>query len=209
MAFNNDEFALARPYLFHLTHRKNLPNIKSQVELLCAETIMRLARNTEYLRQKRCHSLELPFGSTIFHVRDQAPLHGGNIAFEGKWKLEDLIQSLNEKVFFWPGTESGPNSYGQRHFARYANENPVILKISTGDLFRTNSSVSPLYCRFNSGSPRWSRGLASKRGPHTFIDSAKAPFGIRNVVEVTFVGKIKLPKGVQVGDVKCQKWVLL
>src|SRR5438093_435883 len=131
MAFTEQHFAQLRPYLFHLTHRNNLSHLRKTRTLYCARQIMTVAVDTSFLRKKRPESMEFLLGTATVSVRDQAPLHAGNINLETGWSFEDFVQSLNERVFFWPGSQSGPNAYGQRHFARYASEDPAILRIST------------------------------------------------------------------------------
>jgi hypothetical protein len=158
------------------------------------------------LRKRRLESMQFLLGTATVSVRDQAPLYPGNIRFEGGWSFEDFVQSLNERVFFWPGSLNGPIGYGQRHFARYASEDPAILRISTADLYKANRGVSPLYCPYNSGSPRWSWGVASLRGPKTFVSCTEADYGPSRVVEVTFLEKVKLPALVEIGDINGRVW---
>lgn len=122
------------------------------------------------------------------------------------WDFEDVLQSLNERVFFWPGTATGPISYGKRHFERYVDESPAILRISTAESFNANSNIDALYCRYNSGSPRCSNGLGSPRGPNTFVSSADADYTPSKVVEVTFLDQVVLPAMVEVGDSATGPW---
>jgi hypothetical protein len=116
-----------------------------------------------------------------------------------------LLCQLNERVFFWPG---GPDisDYGQRHFERYRAEKPVILRVPTSDLFEANPESVPEFCRFNSGSPRCTKGLGSPRGPSTFIQGTTADFSPGNVVEVTFLESVLLPHSTKVGDSPDGPW---
>jgi hypothetical protein len=52
--------------------------------------------------------------------------------------FEDIIEDLNNRAFFWPGTEHGPNDHGRRHFARYANERPLLIRAATSELIAAN-----------------------------------------------------------------------
>src|SRR5439155_7137821 len=105
--------------------------------------------------------------TTKYVIRDQWPLYAGNIALEARCSFEDIIQLLNERVFFWPGWHTGPIGYGRRHFERYENESPAILRVPTEKLYAANSDASPQYCRYNSGLPRCSNGLGRPRGTST------------------------------------------
>ena len=126
-------------------------------------------------------------------LRDQAPLREGNAALDGGWTFADLVEDLNGRVFFWPGTERRPIPDGQRHFERYADESIAVLMVDTTALFAANGGAT--FCRYNSGSPRWSGGRPSPRGPGTFVAAADAPFTAGQVVEVTFRNTVVLPNG--------------
>jgi hypothetical protein len=115
------------------------------------------------------------------------------------WTFERFIAHLNDRVFFWPGTLNGPISYGSRHFARYEAESPAILRVPTLDVFEANPAVLPLFCRFNSGSPRCTQGRPSPRGAMTFVEAQDAAFRASQVVEVTFAGSVELPATAQLG----------
>lgn len=143
-----------------------------------------------YRRPK--HVLIRVHGADV-QLRDQAPLHAANVAFADGWQLEDLVEALNRRVFFWPGTSRGPNDYGVRHFARYQSEGPVILRTSTAALLRQNQESTPLFCRFNSGSPRYSGGRASPRGADIFVVADRFCGGLSDVVELTFPNEVRLP----------------
>jgi hypothetical protein len=119
---------------------------------------------------------------------------------EDGWTFERFLAHLNERVFFWPGRDVGPNDYGRRHFERYESEQPVIVRASFTDLLAANPQIAPLFAKFNSGSPRWSGGAAPMRGSRTFVLAGDAPFGVSEVVEVTFQGRVQLPATVQVSD---------
>jgi len=204
--FTNDEFTRTRPYLFHLTDRDNVSRIRDVRVLHSAAVLMQQAGDTSYLRQKRRTSIQIAIADRVVCIRDQQPLHAGNIRFHGEYAFEDVVQSLNERVFFWPGKVDGPIDYGERHFERYVDDQPVILRVSTADLFNANSGVSPFYCRYNSGSPRCSKGLGSPRGPNTFVASTQADFAPSSTVEVTFEKQVVLPAQVEVGDTIVGPW---
>jgi hypothetical protein len=167
---------------------------------------MELAGRPDLLRCKRPQSEIVIIQNSAVSMRDQKPLHRGNISFDRGWNFEDVIQMLNERVFFWPGTEGGPISYGLRHFERYAGEKPVILRILSQDMFDKNEDQEPQFCPYNSGSPRCSNGLGSPRGPKTFVTCEVAEFTASKVVEVTYVLKALLPRKVEISDCPQGPW---
>lgn len=142
----------------------------------------------------------------IVSIRDQAPLQEGHIRFEGGWQMADLLKTLNDLVFFWPGTAAGPNDYGKRHFERYKAEGPAILRVRFESLVIANPASAPLFCKYNSGSPRCSNGQRSPRGPSTFVRESDRDFPPSRVVEVVFRGLVELPEDVEVGEDPSGPW---
>ena len=132
-------------------------------------------------------------------VRDQAPLHSGNLELPNGFSFADFIESINRNVFFWPGTEAGPISYGLRHFERYRQERPVLLRVDYQSLILSNPAAIPLFCKYNSGAPRCSNGKKSPRGLNTFLSAVAFNGTPSQVVEVTFRSAIKLPAGTKIG----------
>lgn len=209
MSFSLERFAATRPYLFHLTHRSNLANLLSTRRLLSAAAIMRLADDESQMRCKRPRSITLTSSGVTYSIRDQQPLYEGNVGLEPGWTFEDLVQALNERVFFWPGRPDGrPIPYGVRHFERYAAERPVIARFDTRELFAANAGREPLFCRFNSGSPRYSGGKPSPRGDATFVAANRTTFLPSKCVEVTFAREAVLPRSIEVAQSLEGPWQL-
>jgi hypothetical protein len=206
LPFTIPEFVVARPFLYHLTARSNVEHIARTRMLFSASNLMRQSGDMSFLRQKRRDSTAVKIGKTTISIRDQKPLHAGNIRFDAGWGFGDLVEALNALVFFWPGTNAGPISYGKRHFDRYASENPLILRFGANDLFSENKSATPRFCRFNSGSPRCSYGQGSPRGADTFVDCQHAEFSCCKAVEVTFPDAARLPSVVEVSECWAGPW---
>ena len=240
MPFDLNTFIGARPWVYHLTSKDNFPTIRQQRRLESASELIGKANLPELLRRRRPTHISIRVAEADIQLRDQAPLHAANIAFEDGWQLPDFIEQLNKLVFFWPGSATGPSRYGRRHFDRYESENPVLLRnsrttdslpaaksaeflilvvppkaacallrVSTRDLITDNSGVEPMFCRFNSGSPRYSNGRASPRGPGTFVSSDRFAGRPSEVVELTFPGSVKLPKRTEYGSTPDGPWIEL
>jgi hypothetical protein len=206
MPFQLTNFASARPWLFHLTSRENLNRIRASRILQSSTRLRSLATNPPPLNGKRKNHLPLDVDGEAIFLRDQAPLHQGNMRLLDGWTFQDVIDDLNNRIFFWPGRATGPISYGIRHFERYEHERPIIIRISSADLFAVNSRRPPEFCRFNSGSPRCSGGVGSPRGAGTFVTAAVAEFTAGKVVEVTFRREISLPRQVEIGNFPLGPW---
>jgi hypothetical protein len=155
--------------------------------------LLELAGRSDLLRTRRDEDLELVIEGTSVLIRDQSPLSPANIEFEGGWSLGDLVESVNRRVFFWPGGRSGPINYGANHFDRYAEERPVVLRIRLRSLLTTNSGLKPQFSRYNSGAARQNQGKRIPRGPKTFIDAGRFPGTPGDVKEVAFTFGLKLP----------------
>jgi hypothetical protein len=209
MAFTIAAFQQARPFLFHLTARSNVKRINRTRSLQSAAFLFAASGDGVMIDRKRTDIHEIEVDGEVVSIRDQAPLHKGNIRFQGGWSFADLVRHLNEHVFFWPGSESGPIAYGVRHFERYRDGAPVLLRVRCESLVAANSDRAPLFCKFNSGSPRCSGGLGSVRGPTTFVESPSCDFTPGKVVEVTFREQVLLPGDVEMGNSPSGLWTQL
>jgi hypothetical protein len=206
MPFSLEQFATLRPSLFHLTAALNLSRVRRTMRLDSATTILEAAGDLAATRMRRRQSRVVTIGGESIHVRDQAPLHQGNLALGDGWAFEDFVAHLNNRVFFWPGSLSGPISYGVRHFCRYEADAPVLLRIPTSAFFAANPTVPPLFCRYNSGSPRCSYGKKSPRSSKTFESAGDLAYRASDVVEVTFEGSVALPAQTEYGATPTGPW---
>ena len=193
MPFEIGAYAKLRPYLYHLTAAANLPEIQRSRTLAPASVLMTRAGRTELTELRRPAHVHLTWDSAVTMLRDQEPLHARNMRLEEGWTFTDFVAHLNARVFFWPGDARGPIPHGQRHFVRYADEQPATMRVRTTSVCAANASQRPLFSKYNSGSPRWSGGVASPRGPSTFVNSEQAPFGAGAVVEVSFAEELLMP----------------
>lgn len=192
MPLDIERFVRLRPVLYHLTATPNAARIRDTGLICPASALYRSAGMTPSIRTRRAKGQWIEFGGERVHIRDQAPLHRGNIMFSGGWKFEDLVAHLNDHVFFWPGTASGPIAYGLRHFQRYAGDDTAVLSFDTRAVFAANLKPGPRFCKYNSGSPRCSKGRGSPRGPDTFLDARAFPHNPSEVIEVTFPSIVSL-----------------
>lgn len=199
-------YAAKRPYLYHLTHRENVDYLRETAMLFPAAVLMEHSGRIELLRARRPGPVQVHIGDAVVWLRDQSPLYEGHARFSNGFTFADLIESLNRRIFFWPGTAAGPISYGIRHFGTYKKEKPAFLRIDFEALLLANPAATPRYCRYNSGSPRCSNGEKSPRGPDTFVLAAEFNETPSKVVEVTFDGEIRLPTNTEFGQYPEGPW---
>jgi hypothetical protein len=206
MAFDLEEFVRLRPFVYHLTHTANVTGIKNRRRLLSASAIMGLAGSPTLIRQHRRGERIVAIDGEEIHIRDQDPLKPGNMRLDRGWQFADFIEHLNAHVFFWPGWERGPIGSGANHFARYASDHPAMLRISTADLFSVNESATPLFCKYNSGAPRYNQGRPSPRPANIFAPSESFAHRASNVVEVTFREAAIVPDSAEIGASPFGPW---
>jgi hypothetical protein len=204
-----EHYSIARPYLYHLTHRQNLSHIRQMACLVPAAILMERAGRADLIRTRRRGHERVTIESRVIVLRDQSPLHKGNAKLPRGYTFEGFLESLNRRIFFWPGNEAGPIAYGIRHFQHYENENPIMLRMDFESLLRANPLIEPLYCRYNSGSPRCSHGKKSPRGPNTFVSANNFLETPGKVVEVTFDSEILLPRNAESSSRPSGPWRLL
>jgi uncharacterized protein DUF7002 len=204
MALDPAAFTRTRPY--YLTSKANLRLILECRRIDCAATLILKDGRKELLRRRRSKHEAVHVDGRAISLRDQAPLHEGNLALSGGWSFPDLVEALNKRVFFWPGTESGPNDYGNRHFGRYVVEEPALIRVKTSALLEANDQSAAEFCPYNSGSPRYSGGRPSPRGPNTFVSAASFNWSPSNVVELVFRERATLPASLEVGTDPAGPW---
>ena len=199
---NFPHFVRTRPRLFHLTAASNVEGILQEGMLHPAQRLFADAGMAGEASVRRRDHVTVDVNGRSVLIRDQAPLHAGNMALSGGMSFEDFVAFLNGHVFFWPGTSTGPISYGTRHFLRYVNEQCRVLVFSTEALAGANTALSPLFSSYNSGSPRCFSGLRSPRSANTFLPAGEYAHTPSSVVEVVFRGSVTIPKhGVEVRNV--------
>lgn len=204
MPVDESRFVRTRPYLFHLTSRQNLGRIRASRMLHCAAVLLERAGRMALNTVRRREHVAVEIDGEVATLRDQKPLHPGPMRLEGGLTYEDFVAHVNGLVFFWPGGEDEPIGYGQRHFARYRDERPVILRIPSDALI--GSGAASLYSRCNSGAPRCSRGVHAPRGPETFVTAARFDGRAGEVVEVAFSGQVGIPGSARVRDFEDGRW---
>jgi hypothetical protein len=208
VSVTKDKLCSLRPYSYHLTHVDNVRPILARGELLSCAELLRVSGGEISVRERRPEMVSIELGGNRVFLRDQRPLHAGNVSLEDDWEFADLVEHINGHVFFWPGIANGPIGSGQRHFDRYAAENPAILRVRTADLFEANVPRAPLYCKYNSGAPRCTGGQGSPRGKQVYIRGDDAEFGVGGVVEVLYRRAAKLPgHAVEVRRYRNREWV--
>ena len=203
------KFVDTRPWLYHLTARMNVKRIRDERRLDCAATLLRAGDREDVVRQRRKSSEVVCIRDSCIHIRDQRPLHCKSMSLLGGWGFDDWVEHLNGLVFFWPGRrDERPVCSGVRHYERYkkAGECVCVIRVSTRDTFDKNHPAEPRFSRYNSGSPRWSGGKPSPRGPDTIVPGGQFVDRPCDVVEVAYRKQVALPDSAEVACSPFGKW---
>ncbi len=191
------KFIKLRPYLYHLTDKRNLDSIFENRTLISTVNLVlqvNLPNAETFLRTRRVGHQDISNQKSKIILRDQDPLFEkiASKNLELGITFGDFVYILNSRVFFWV-----KDTDLATHYKRYENQNefPVVLRFGTTDLLGANEH-KPMFCRLNSGAPRCSSYHpegAPQRGKSTFQyaeDYERTPSSVR---EVTFEGSCKLP----------------
>ena len=186
-------YARVRPFLYHLTDRVNLGRIRRTGELISVSELKKQTGKPAPAAERRTAHSTIVVGGEEVRIRDQTPLYFGNVKLDEGWTPKRFVAHLDRHVFFWPGTPRAPIDYGLRHFGRYEDEGPVVLRVRFLEVLEANPKSPPHFCRYNSGSPRMHGGRPSPRGASTFQRADAVSYRPSAVVEVVFRDRVRLP----------------
>ena len=197
-------FLQVRPWLYHLTHRDNLPSLRATRALRSASALIGPERAGE-LRSLRTHHVpvQTPTGRVV--IRDQLPLHERNIELPSGTAFEDYVEYLNGQVYFWPGSDSG-SSRLVALLGSSGGVHDVALRAPTASVLAANEGQVPLFSRWNSGAPRQTAGHRARRRVGLHVPAEQYPGPVMTVVEVAFRGNVVLPDDTQVAADPSGPW---
>lgn len=187
MAFTDNQYAVARPTLWHLTHQENLHLIRQAGRLLPSALLD--PDSVDTIRRGRRVSSGKPV------LRDQDLLHPACVELTGGWSMDEFLRDLSSRVFFWSGWHDRPVKPGRNAACRYTTTD-VIIRVPFADVAVAGT---PQFARCNSGATRMQHGRRVLRGPSTFQPATECMYGATQVVEVTFMGAVEMPSSAEVG----------
>lgn len=200
MGINLADLIAMSPCLYHVTYENSLSRIRRLRCLESAAALMNAGGQNSWLRRRRDSMLSFMAGEDPIVLTDQLPINDKNIAFQSGWMLPDLIEALNQRVFFWRGSEEGLLRSNQGHFEKYedAGHGLVFLRLSFEETIRLNAERGPELCKHNSGAARQYDGKPIPRGPKTFVQPEDADFKKGKVQEVVFRAFVHLPGSTEI-----------
>ena len=196
MAFELESYSILRPTLWHLADRANLPRIIETGELLPASALT----EEPSCVPRRGNVV----GKCGVRIRNQDLLNEKSVEI-ADGTFEDFVANLNRRVFFWSGGPSAPVRSGVKAIEKYGHTD-AIIRIPFRDLAKGHF---PEFTECNSGATRMQGGKRVPRGSLTFQAASVASFGAADVVEVTFIGSVRLPQTTELRQSADGKWVRL
>jgi hypothetical protein len=190
-----DELITAYPKLFHVAAAGSWESLR-QCGLRSTDQIVSTgglpeATADRLLRERRARSFTFnhpELGRVT--VRDHKPLQIHNLKLPRGFTLQQWLELLNERVFFWVNPERVKG-----FLTNYKREEHDVITVDTASFVRThhdNIRLSP----FNSGATQ--RPNAPQRGEHTFFRIEDYPFAerVRRAGRKNAIAEVTVPGGV-------------
>lgn len=200
------DFFEAWPYLYHVTVLANLPAIRALRELFTAEHLLSEAGLRQMGESRREKDVTIQFAGFIIVIRSQQPLNPDCLELDSGMTLGDYVHDLNRRVYFWPGTESGPLEDGKRMISTQKEKGAGILRIPTASLFALNEHVPSFFSPHNTGAAWCKDGKKSHRGEGSFLSCDQFKEAPADVIEAGFEGTTKLPSDTVVAAALTGPW---
>ncbi len=194
MGIKLSELLNLRPFVYHVSCRSNFDAIKHDHALRSAENLLAGTGREHLLRERRVRSTHVIVNGSPVLIRDQLQIRPNSLRLEPNTTIQDYLDELNRRVFFWPGTARGPQRSGRGHFSVYWRQGGVfVIRLSLRSLLKANPGRDLFVAKCNSGSARHHSGRPVERGPSTFRRLNDAPLRAASVVELSFIERADLP----------------
>lgn len=210
MAIEAAELLRLRPHAFHTTGATNLAAIRHDHAIVSTWDLLSGTPCAHLLDAFRTRSHLVVVGNHPRLIRDQRPIRPGSLSVETGSTVAEYRDSINQRVFFWPGRDNWIVGSGRKHFELYSRTEPLfVLRIPLQSLLEQNQDQPLFLARCNSGSARYNNGQPVSRGPSTFRQLHDADFRASEVVELSFLHRVALPLDTQYADSLTAEWQLL
>ena len=127
-------------------------------------------------------------------VRNQRPLDPASLDLEPGATVDEYIACLNSRVYFWPGTMSGPLEDGLRMFHHAGRAPSTLIRVPSRSLIRANPEAAIHVSTCNTGAAWMEGGQKSRRGPQVFQPAGCFPGAAADIAEISFTGPVCLPR---------------
>jgi hypothetical protein len=93
-----NRYSKIRPYLYHLTDRLNLDQIRESKVLFCAAELMKRAGCSDLLRTRRQDHESIEVNGSTISLRDQKPLLSGNMELTGDFTRSVRVRIISRAI---------------------------------------------------------------------------------------------------------------
>ena len=194
MAIELEALLKLRPIAYHTTGQLNFEAIRDQRAVISTKSLLNGLEHASLLNGRRLTSTTVLISGRGGQIRDQLPLRPKSLLLQNGTTLQDYIDELHQRVFFWAGTFRGPSSSGRLHFEHYSKEGEVfIIRTLLESLLLANAGRDLFVTRCNSGAARHQKGQPVERGPQTFCLLEDAEFRASAAVELSFIDRRSSP----------------
>lgn len=210
MAIDLHDLLTLRPIAYHTSGRLNFESIRDSAALISARCLLRATEQEHLLTGLRSLSSEVQVASRTVLIPDQRPIRPGSLQLEPDTTMQDYVDELNRRVFFWPGTHCGPLRQGRRHFELYRRRGELfVIRMPLQSLILANPHRELFVAKCNSGAARHHSGRPVERGPNTFRRLRQALFPASSAVELSFLQSTALPADAEFSESLEGPWRLL
>lgn len=184
----------------------NLPLMTACRCIYSAKTLLGIAGDSGHT-DRRIFDKRIQLHNHTVVLRNQRALHPNAVELPTNCSLKEYVGFLNERVFFWPGTSSGPIAEGIRLLAGHPATLPaVVIRIETKSLIETNEASVFQVATCNTGAA-WLDG--SKKSRRSFdlccaLASYTADPGA--IIEISLPGSAILPGSAEYSVGGLDRW---
>ena len=127
-------------------------------------------------------------------VRNQCALDPSSLDLDSGATVDEYVACLNARVYFWPGTVSGPVDDGLRMLDHVGSARSQMIQVPSRSLICANAEVEVSVSTCNSGAAWVEGGQKSRRGPQVFQPAEGFAGRVSDIAEISFAGPVCLPK---------------
>jgi len=200
------ELARRWPYCYHVTFSENLRSIVDSRALFSASTLLTNA-GLEGHGRLRASEQTIEVSGRLVVLRNQIALNPDELELSDKDTLEEYVSFLNQRTYFWPGTDAGPVADGLRLIAAHgALRPPIVIRTRTLSLIEENRNQTIQVATFNTGASWRLREGKSWRARDAVVPLAKYADDPGAIAELSYLSGARLPRDCEYSTPSHEGW---
>lgn len=200
------ELARQWPYCYHVTFSENLRSIADTRTLYSASTLLSDAGLDGHSRLRGSeHTIEL--GGRLAVLRNQIALNPDELELPDRDTFEEYVFFLNQRTYFWPGTDAGPVADGLRLIAAHgALRPPIVIRTRTMSLIEENRNQTIQVATCNTGASWRRRDGKTWRARDAVVPLVKYVDDPSAIVELSYLSSARLPRDCEYSTPSVEGW---